>query len=373
MENNGAKIIFQVNSNLQNIEDESPKNEPKGQNIIQLEEPIEQKDKSEEEKEESKSDTKIREVDQIKKNKIRNKHENSKDELDSYDDENENVFLSKKRNKKGNKYGIRSNQNKNLNSLGEKLLKEVSNLKNEVLKLNREIRIYRGEEPQDNGKKNIELKESSSEKTENEPKPIIFNKDNSIKEAMKPLFRKERYLENLGNITFKTFNSKDFIKGVEQNQLILSSKVYQILGFKEDYRELIEKDAKPEEENKKVFNFFMTRSFGFLFEKYFLNDNCFEIEGKNETFEKFKTLKDEIERRRIKVYNNYDKDEREERIGNFIYTSYLVFTNFEGCESRDTGEINKYDEIKIERYDDYLANEKNKESTDDNLKKKKFS
>ena len=384
MKNIRAKIIFQVNSNLQNIEDESPKNEPKRENIIQLEQPTEQKDKSEEEKEGSKSDTDIQEIHQAKKYKIRNKNENSKDELDSYDDEsslngnhleknskkNEKVFLSKKRNKEGNKYGIRSNQNENLN-LPRKNVPKVLNLKNKDLKPIRKICTPFGEEPQDNGKKNIELKESSSEKTEDKPKPIKFNKDNCIKKAMKALFRKEIYLEILGDITFKKFNSKDFIKGTIQNKLILRSKVYQILGFKEGYRKLIECDDKPEKENEKFFNFFMTRSVGFLFEKYFLDDRCFEIEGKNETIENFKTLKDEIERLRKEVYNECNEDEREKKINQFIYGCYLVFTNFKDCETRERDKINKYNEIEIKRYEDYLSNEKNKESTDDNLKKKK--
>jgi hypothetical protein len=72
-----------------------------------------------------------------------------------------------------------------------------------------------------------------------------------------------------------------------------------------------------------------------LFDKYFLNDRKFNINGKEEEVLEFKTLKDEINRRREKVYNIYDEKEREERINNFIYSSYLVFNDFKDCESRE--------------------------------------
>ena len=59
------------------------------------------------------------------------------------------------------------------------------------------------------------------------------------------------------------------------------------------------------------------------------------INGKEEEVLEFKTLNDEIKRRRKHEYKEYEEKEREERINIFIYSSYLVFNDFKDCESRE--------------------------------------
>ena len=69
-----------------------------------------------------------------------------------------------------------------------------------------------------------------------------------------------------------------------------------------------------------------------MFNKYFLNVRKFNINGKEKSIEEFKTIKDEIKHRGEHEYKDYDEKEREERINNFIYSSYLVFNVFKDCE-----------------------------------------
>ena len=81
------------------------------------------------------------------------------------------------------------------------------------------------------------------------------------------------------DITLENFNCNKILGGVKQNKLIRKAKLYQILGYKEEYRKILE-DAKPEDAEK--FNYFLSSNFGFLFDKYFLNNRKFNINGKEE-------------------------------------------------------------------------------------------
>jgi hypothetical protein len=198
-----------------------------------------------------------------------------------------------------------------------------------------------------------------------------FNKDNSIKEAMKAFILIMKILiEILGDIIFNNFDCNDILGGVKQNELIRKANLYQILGYNKDYRKIL-RNAKPK--NAEIFNYFLSRNFGFLFEKYFLNDRKFEINGKEESVKEFKTLKDELKRRREKVYNEDDENTRKEKINNFIYSSFLVFNDFKGCQSREVkakkGLID-YRENRIEKFFIYSKKEKNSESNCEQEKEK---
>ena len=177
------------------------------------------------------------------------------------------------------------------------------------------------------GKNNFDKIDEEIKKSE---KKVKFNSDNSIKEAMKAfLLKMKSMIETSGDFIFNNFDCNDILGGVKQNELVRKSKLYQILGYKDEYRKILE-NAKPEYAEK--FNYFLSSNFGFLFDKYFLNNRKFNINGKEEEVLEFKTLNDEIKRRREKVYNIYDEKEREERINNFIYSSYLVFNDFKDCQ-----------------------------------------
>ena len=198
-----------------------------------------------------------------------------------------------------------------------------------------------------------------------------FNKDNSIKEAMKAfILIMKIIIEILGDITFKNFDCNDILGGVKQNKLIKKANLYQILGYNKENRKIL-RNAKPK--NAEIFNYFLSRNFGFLFEKYFLNERKFKINGKEVSVEEFKTLKDEVKRRREKIYNEDDENTRKEKINNFIYSSFLVFTDFKGCHSRVVKAkkgLKDYRENRIEKFFVYSKMKKNYESNCDKEKEK---
>ena len=257
--------------------------------------------------------------------------------------------------------------------------------------LGRKTKNPRKQKKQKKRKDNVDI---ISGKFGEDEKTIEFKSDNSIKQSIRAfILRMNPMIGIWGNITLESFNCNDILGGVKQNKLIRKAKLYQILGYKEEYRKIL-RNAKPK--NAEKFNYFLSSNFGFLFDKYFLNDRKFNINGKEEEVLEFKTLKDEIKRRREKVYNIYDEKEREERINIFIYSSYLVFNDFKDCQQ---GEVKAekglidYTQNRIEKFFIYakkkkkfepniaqekekflnLINKTNEELNNDNTLKSEFS
>ena len=171
-----------------------------------------------------------------------------------------------------------------------------------------------------------------------------------------------------GDIIFNNFQCKEIVGGIIQNELIMKAKLYQVLGYKKKYRKILRKAGN----KNKRFYYFLTRQFGFLFEKYFLNSRTFIIEGKEVYVKEFKTLNDEIKRRREKVYEKDDEFTRNKKIDNFIYCSFLIFNNFKGCQRRKTRAKNglvDYSKNEISNFLIYESNE-NSESNFDEEKEK---
>ena len=190
-------------------------------------------------------------------------------------------------------------------------------------------------------------------------KTIVFNSDNSIKQSIRAFILNMKSMFKIGeDITLENFNCNKILGGVKQNKLIRKAKLYQILGYKEEYRKIL-RNAKPK--NAEKFNYFLSSNFGFLFDKYFLNDRKFNINGKEEEVLEFKTLNDEIKRRREHEYKEYEEKEREERINIFIYSSYLVFNDFKDCQQ---GEVKAekglidYTQNRIEKFFIYAKKKK---------------
>ena len=217
--------------------------------------------------------------------------------------------------------------------------------------------------PKTNSQKKGENNEDKNgKKTKKSETKIKFNKDNSIKESMRAfILIMKIFIEILGDIIFNNFNCNDILGGVKQNEIIRKAKLYQILGYNAEYRKIL-RNAKPKNEEK--FNYFLSRNFGFLFEKYFLNDRKFNINGKEEPVEEFKTINYEIKRRREKVYIKDDEITRKEKINNFIYASFLFFNDLKGCEQRDVkadkGLID-YTENRIEKFFIYAKKKRKSE------------
>jgi len=252
--------------------------------------------------------------------------------------------------------------------------------------LGRKTKNPRKQKQQKKGKDNVDI---ISGKFGEDEKTIEFNSDNWIKQSIRAfILRMNPMIGIWGNITLKNFDCNDILRGVKQNKLIRKANLYQILGYKKKYRKILRK-ANPK--NAEKFNYFLSSNFGFLFDKYFLNDLKFKINGKEEEVLEFKTLKDEIKRRREKVYNIYDEKEREERINIFIYSSFLVFNDFKDCESREVRDkeglkyYTKNRIVKFEKKDSEqniaqekekflnLINKTNVELNNDNTLKSQFS
>ena len=201
----------------------------------------------------------------------------------------------------------------------------------------------------------------SNEKNENKnKKETNFNRDNSIKEGIKALLLIIKIIiEIFGNITLSKFDCNEFVGGTLQNKILCKSKIYQIFSSNEDYKNILEETEPANPEDKKIFNYFLTRTFNYLFQKYYLNDRVFLIEGKKETITLFRTFSEEKKRRKEKVYELDNEEKKEEKIKNFIDASKLIFNNFKGCKTRERAELKHYDKIKIDKFENYLKQNNN--------------
>ena len=233
-------------------------------------------------------------------------------------------------------------------SLDDENLTKAYNYKEDSKEiLGRKTKNPRRQKQQKKGKDNVDIISGK------------FESDNWIKQSIRAfILRMNPMIGIWGNITLENFNCNDILGGVKQNKLIRKANLYQILGYKEEYRKIL-RNAKPK--NAEKFNYFLSSNFGFLFDKYFLNDRKFNINGKEEEVLEFKTLNDEIKRRRKHEYKEYEEKEREERINIFIYSSYLVFNDFKDCES---GEVKAekglidYTQNRIEKFFIYAKKKK---------------
>jgi len=219
------------------------------------------------------------------------------------------------------------------------------------------------------GKKKKSKTIKNNEKIIKPIKEDEFNQDDFFRNAMNAfIWNMEVMIEVDGDIIFNNFQCKEIVGGVKQNELTMKAKLYQVLNYQDKYRDILIK-AEPKNER---FYYFLTRQFGFLFEKYFLNSRTFIIGGKEVYVKEFKTLNDEIKRRREKVYEKDDELTRNKKIDNFIYCSFLIFNNFKGCQRRKTRAkkgLKDYSKNEISNFLIYESNE-NSESNFDQEKEK---
>ena len=206
----------------------------------------------------------------------------------------------------------------------------------------------------------------TKEKENKNKKGKNSHQDNSIKEAIKALLLIIKIIiEIFGNITLPDFDSNDFVGGTLQNEILCRSKMYQIFAYKDDYKKILENAEPNKPEDEKKFNYFLTRNFEELFKEYYNNNKNFLIEGKYETIDLFRTFREEIKRRKEKVYELDDEKKKEEKINNFIEASKLIFNNFKGCKGRHRASLKHYDKIKIDRFDNYLKHNLIKKESDE--------
>lgn len=264
------------------------------------------------------------------------------------------------------------NESQYLNKADNIFQKNCSSDENSPFKENtskKDSNEFIGRKTQRQGKKK---KPKTTKNNEDITKPIKedkLNQDDFFKNAMNAfIWNIKVMIEVDGDIIFNNFQCKEIVGGIIQNELIMKAKLYQVLGYKKKYRKIL---RKAENKNKRLY-YFLTRQFGFLFEKYFLNSRTFIIEGKEVYVKEFKTLNDEIKRRREKVYEEDDELTRNKKINNFIYCSFLIFNNFKGCQRREpkAESLVYYTKNRIAKFLIYTNNEKDSESNFDEEKEK---
>ena len=192
-------------------------------------------------------------------------------------------------------------------------------------------------------KKRKNKKKSDGSKKNKKEKKILSG--NSFKEGLKPiLLSAKTIIEKKGNIKFPNFDCNYFIGGIKQNKILLKSKMYQIIGYNYEYKQILEKARADNSEDEKILNYFLTSTFEDLFKEYYNNNRDFTIGGKKQTIGLFKIFKEVLE---------HKQKNEEKNIDGFIDASKKIFNNFEGCKEKPNRTLlSYYDKVKIERFDD---------------------
>ena len=180
--------------------------------------------------------------------------------------------------------------------------------------------------------KKQETKNTSKINKESEKKE---NSDNLIKASAKaPFFLILSMINIIGNIKLKRVNLKKLIGGVKKNKLIFKLNLYQMLCIdkKRKNKEILD-NAQPEDEQ--LYYYFLTRTYRFLFNNYYVGNQIFNVNGEMRYVNSFPKFDDVLEYRKKRFYNYKDAKKREERIKEFKKASFLVYNNFKGCVERE--------------------------------------
>ena len=178
-------------------------------------------------------------------------------------------------------------------------------------------------------KKRKNKKKSDGSKKNKKEKKILSG--NSFKEGLKPIL-----------LSAKTIIY--FLGGIKQNKILYKSKMYQIIGYNYEYKQILEKARADNSEDEKILNYFLTSTFEDLFKEYFKNNRDFIIGGKKQTIGLFKIFEEVLE---------HKQKNEEKNIDGFIDASKKIFNNFEGCKEKPNRTLlSYYDRVKIERFDD---------------------
>ena len=200
-------------------------------------------------------------------------------------------------------------------------------------------------------------------------------KDNLRKEIMKkPVNIVKKVAEKIGKIKLNINLNDVFGTNYEQNKATLDLKIYEILCLNKDNIKKLE-EVKLNQEDEKIFNYLLTRTYEFIYENYLNNNRIFKI-GKNLVeIKEFKTFNDIINKRRnktkkekIKIKDEYGKIKEKEigkynenEMNEFIKTSKEYFKQLRnGFFDKKKKKNNKIFIVvkSIARFEDYIKNEK---------------
>ena len=200
-------------------------------------------------------------------------------------------------------------------------------------------------------------------------------KDNLRKEIMKkPVNIVKKVAEKIGKIKLNINLNDVFGTNYEQNKATLDLKIYEILCLNKDNIKKLE-EVKLNQEDEKIFNYLLTRTYEFIYENYLNNNRIFKI-GKNLVeIKEFKTFNDIINKRRnktkkekIKIKDEYGKIKEKEigkynenEMNEFIKTSKEYFKQLRnGFFDKRKQKNNKIFIVvkSIARFEDFIKNEK---------------
>ena len=199
-------------------------------------------------------------------------------------------------------------------------------------------------------------------------------KDNLRKEIMKkPVNIVKKVAEKIGKIKLNINLNDVFGTNYEQNKATLDLKIYEILCLNKDNIKKLE-EVKLNQEDEKIFNYLLTRTYEFTYENYLNNNRIFKI-GKNLVeIKEFKTFNDIINKRRnktkkekIKIKDEYGKIKEKEirkynenEMNEFIKTSKEYFKQLRnGFFDKRKQKNNKIFIVvkSIARFEDFIKNE----------------
>ena len=199
-----------------------------------------------------------------------------------------------------------------------------------------------------------------------------------------------KVMEGILNIKFNLVNLDDvFGTCFKQNRAALELHIYKILCFNKNNKKiLLEAYAKLSEEDKEKIDYFVTRKFKFIFQKYIKNEKEFVINEKKITINEFKTLDEVIKEKKninytkkkiIKKDNNnnknennkkrkpYNKNYSEAKIENFQKFSKKFLVNINNgffCErNKRKNKFIFFIYKAIKKFDDIIKKENENENT----------
>ena len=142
------------------------------------------------------------------------------------------------------------------------------------------------------------IKSNNKINNENKNKKRDERNDNLRKETIKkPVNSVKDVIEKIGKIKIKINLDDVFGTNYIQNRAVLKLKIYEIFCINPSNKKILE-EAKPDPENEIIFEYLLTRTYEFIYEKFINNIPIFKIGGKDIEIKELNTFDDIIKERR---------------------------------------------------------------------------
>ena len=199
-------------------------------------------------------------------------------------------------------------------------------------------------------------------------KDVIDRNDNLRKEIMKiPVNIVKPIIEKIINAKLPINLDKIFGFSYRQNKAALKLKIYEILCFKLENRNILE-NAKPKKKDEKIYLYLLTRTYEFIYENYINNNRIFKIGEDDIEIKEFKIFNDIIEERynqsakevvEISESKNKTKKYDENGVSEFVGASKGYFEKLKNglFDERTPKTIKFFVRRIIDKFEDYINNE----------------